>query len=378
MDRPYKRSLSSSSYRPQGSHPLRFENEVVEIDDGDVPQPLDCLIGTPIPPFLSKTYDLVDDPRLDQIISWGNHGASFIVRDPVEFARVILPRNFKHNNLSSFVRQLNTYGFRKIDTDRWEFACESFLQGKRHLLKNIKRRKTEWNSNPNSNSNSNSIESEVEILQKEKKEMMQEVIKLQQQQHMTHEYMESVNEKLLEAENRQKQMVSSLAKVFKINSSFKNRISSSSSSRMVRKFVKHEPHFQDLGMESLNPIPIDDNVPLELHDIDSQESGQPKDLTKEGNVLDCVVKQEDIWSLDFETIDAIPNSSHWNDVGSYELGEFGGAELSDFWDLGAENGENSNQFGLNNCHVSCLWTWIVRIDEEHSLMGKGIWTFLLG
>lgn len=73
------------------------------------PQPLETLYETPVPPFLSKTFDLVDDPSLDAIIAWGGRGDSFVVWDPVEFARVILPRNFKHNNFSSFVRQLNTY-----------------------------------------------------------------------------------------------------------------------------------------------------------------------------------------------------------------------------------------------------------------------------
>lgn len=80
-----------------------------EAENSDVPQPLECLQGTPIPPFLSKTFDLVDDPSLDPIISWGSKGESFVVWDPLEFARLILPRNFKHNNFSSFVRQLNTY-----------------------------------------------------------------------------------------------------------------------------------------------------------------------------------------------------------------------------------------------------------------------------
>lgn len=74
-----------------------------------VPQPLECLQDSPVPPFLSKTFDLVDDPSLDSIISWGSGGNSFVVWDPLEFSRLVLPRNFKHNNFSSFVRQLNTY-----------------------------------------------------------------------------------------------------------------------------------------------------------------------------------------------------------------------------------------------------------------------------
>ncbi|RWW25745.1 hypothetical protein GW17_00009897 [Ensete ventricosum] len=74
-----------------------------------VPRPLEALQSAPIPPFLSKTYELVDDPALDAVLSWAPAGRSFVVWDPVEFARAVLPRHFKHKNFSSFVRQLNTY-----------------------------------------------------------------------------------------------------------------------------------------------------------------------------------------------------------------------------------------------------------------------------
>eukprot|EP00262_Sarcandra_glabra_P021141 TRINITY_DN8758_c0_g1_i1.p1 TRINITY_DN8758_c0_g1~~TRINITY_DN8758_c0_g1_i1.p1 ORF type:complete len:139 (-),score=19.06 TRINITY_DN8758_c0_g1_i1:500-889(-) len=78
-------------------------------ESSSVPRPLESLQCIPIPPFLSKTYDLVDDPSLDPVISWGTGGDSFVVWDTVEFSKAVLPRHFKHNNFSSFVRQLNTY-----------------------------------------------------------------------------------------------------------------------------------------------------------------------------------------------------------------------------------------------------------------------------
>jgi len=73
------------------------------------PQPAAILSSNAPPPFLSKTYDMVDDHNTDSIVSWSANNNSFIVWKPPEFARDLLPKNFKHNNFSSFVRQLNTY-----------------------------------------------------------------------------------------------------------------------------------------------------------------------------------------------------------------------------------------------------------------------------
>ncbi|KXN91101.1 Heat shock factor protein [Leucoagaricus sp. SymC.cos] len=104
--------------------------------------------------FVTKLYQMINDPKSAHFIAWTELGTSFVVSNVGEFSRTILGSHFKHNNFSSFVRQLNMYGFHKInrtpraqrtstDAQTWEFSHHKFLRGRPDLLDEIKRKALE-------------------------------------------------------------------------------------------------------------------------------------------------------------------------------------------------------------------------------------------
>ncbi|KAI0333612.1 hypothetical protein GY45DRAFT_1432335 [Cubamyces sp. BRFM 1775] len=106
-----------------------------------------------IPRFLLKLYEILNDPANEQLIKWSEAGDSFYIYHQERFAREVLGKWFKHQNFSSFVRQLNLYGFRKIsalqqgllrmdhDAETIQFAHPYFHRGQPDLLALIQRKR---------------------------------------------------------------------------------------------------------------------------------------------------------------------------------------------------------------------------------------------
>ncbi|XP_047307860.1 heat stress transcription factor A-5 [Impatiens glandulifera] len=162
-------------------------------------------------PFLQKTYEMVDDSSTDQIVSWSSTKNSFVVWNPPEFARLLLPMYFKHNNFSSFIRQLNTYGFRKIDPEKWEFANEEFMKDQKHLLKNIHRRKPiHSHSNPQGNSPDQeraAYEGEISKLLQEKLEIQAKVLKYKDEQSTAKIQLDDLSQRVDHIKQRQDRLL---------------------------------------------------------------------------------------------------------------------------------------------------------------------------
>ncbi|KAK8452977.1 hypothetical protein SEVIR_5G208300v4 [Setaria viridis] len=177
----------------------------------------------PMPaPFVAKTYEMVADAATDAVVSWapGGAGNSFVVWDPQALAVGLLPRFFKHANFASFIRQLNIYGFRKVNPDRWEFAHESFLAGQKHLLRKIKRRrapKPQMEAHPR---NGASIcfkqpkdSGEVESLKRDRAALRAEVLTLKQQYSSCKSQLVALEERILNNERNQQKAIAFFAKV---------------------------------------------------------------------------------------------------------------------------------------------------------------------
>lgn len=231
--------------------------------------------GAP-PPFLTKTYDLIDNAENKDVVSWSGDGHSFIVWKPAEFSRDLLPRSFKHNNFSSFVRQLNTYGFRKTDPDRWEFSNDSFVKGQKDQLKDITRRKATAGGHSELAVSQNQpaievgryggLEEEVEHLKRDKNVLMLELVRLRQQQQNTEQETKRLMSRLESTEQRQQQMMAFLAKAVQnpaflqelLNQRQAQRISGPDKSRKKRRAAR--------GRTDVGEQPYEDpNMQMVLH-----------------------------------------------------------------------------------------------------------------
>ncbi|XP_051129547.1 heat shock factor protein HSF30-like [Andrographis paniculata] len=249
------------------------------------PMPMELRLGQnnlnqagPAPPFLMKTYEMVEDPSTDAVISWSLSKNSFIVWDYHKLSTTLLPRYFKHANFSSFIRQLNTYGFRKVDPDRWEFANEGFLRGHKYLLTTIRRR---TNANANAARAGCCVdqgcsylagagtEQELARLKRDRSLLTAEILKLKHQQHKSMQRIMAMEERIDSTAKKQQQMMSFLARAFKNPSFLQHYIHKYA---MMRDMCIKVGHKRRLTM---SPSPSVDNLE-EVVTIDDEASSDVK------------------------------------------------------------------------------------------------------
>ena len=95
--------------------------------------------------FLEKLFKILKMKKYNKIIKWNDDGTTVIILDPIKFSNKILKTFCKHDNYTSFVRQLNLYGFHKNKNiymyDMEQYSNENFRRDSTITeIRNIRRK----------------------------------------------------------------------------------------------------------------------------------------------------------------------------------------------------------------------------------------------
>lgn len=98
-------------------------------------------VTEPFPEKLHRMLSEIDNAGNADIASFYPHGRAFGIHDQDRFVREIMPKYFKQTRLSSFLRQLNLYGFTRIvlGPDAGGYFHELFLKGRPTLCAHMRR-----------------------------------------------------------------------------------------------------------------------------------------------------------------------------------------------------------------------------------------------
>jgi hypothetical protein len=71
-------------------------------------------VTEPFPEKLHRMLAAAEREGVGDVVSFFSHGRAFAIHKPRRFVQEIMPRFFRQTRLTSFQRQLNLYGFRRI------------------------------------------------------------------------------------------------------------------------------------------------------------------------------------------------------------------------------------------------------------------------
>lgn len=102
--------------------------------------------------FVKKLYEILENSEYNNYITWSESGTSFFIINPNDFSKNVLQNLFRHNNINSFIRQLNKYDFHKLKNSTstiskygpqvLEYEHIYFQKNNKNQLYKIKRKKS--------------------------------------------------------------------------------------------------------------------------------------------------------------------------------------------------------------------------------------------
>ena len=116
--------------------PVIYENRL-----DNIPMSTSSLLAFPMK--LHEALSQIETDKKEHIFGWLPHGRSFKIHSQHDFAAIVLPHYFVMTKKSSFLRQLNLYGFRRISDG--SYYHERFLRGMKFLCLSMQRQKVNGN-----------------------------------------------------------------------------------------------------------------------------------------------------------------------------------------------------------------------------------------
>ncbi len=94
-----------SGYKDHSRDPPTSDDNVYTSGDGSISKE---------PPFPVKLHMMLSNPEFSDIVAWLPHGRSWRVLQPKALEETVIPLFFRHTRYSSFARQVNGWGFRRV------------------------------------------------------------------------------------------------------------------------------------------------------------------------------------------------------------------------------------------------------------------------
>lgn len=128
-------TINSEPVPPSPSSPFFLYKDRSKERNDDALTPLVPMAR--VPTFPAKIYSILAHEDFSDIISWMPHGRSWKIHNLPSFEQSVLPKFFEHSRITSFIRQANGWGFRRITKgpNRDSYYHEYFLRGVPHLWK---------------------------------------------------------------------------------------------------------------------------------------------------------------------------------------------------------------------------------------------------
>ncbi|CDH53229.1 heat shock transcription factor [Lichtheimia corymbifera JMRC:FSU:9682] len=144
--------------------------------------------------FVYKLFQILAEED-EQLIKWGQNGTTFIARDSQDLREKVFSKYFKHKSFESFVRQLNMYGFHKVNKQSrgqrgaenqiYEFKHPNFQRHRADLLDEIRRKPNDHaDSRRDANANHGNSAATDPYVSQMIRQLQQQVDNVQQQ--LTH------------------------------------------------------------------------------------------------------------------------------------------------------------------------------------------------